>query len=466
MSDQVHPLGGRNDRSQPSRLGRAGSAAARRAVDSGVDRTLVPARVAALAVSAAMVLVTSGCGGEDHGADTPVNDLPALTLVEELRLGDTDDPDVGFSRPTSVAPRPDGTFAVVEAQGIEIRVYDAGGTPLHRFGTRGEGPGEFSAIPSIGWVADTLWAMDGGHQRLTTFLADGTVLGANRIETLEVPLPSGRGTIFPTVPREDGTLTGHLVRVTYRPDDPDTGLGPDAEIPVPLVRYGLQGQVLDTLGFLNKPNPAIWSREAHELPDPDYIQLDERRVRIPTPRAPLPQFQGVSDGYVEFRAPAPRGGGVHELTIHRVRPDGDTAWSRELSWRPIPYTAEDLDSIATRAARSGGAFGTVAGGSREPPEGWEDLRDRIRTRMDFPSHQGFAMGSWLANDGTLWIRMQAPEAANEVEWLLVDVDGEPLGRVVLGAEDRPLWNHGDEFWVSEPDDIGVPWLVRYRIEAD
>ncbi len=423
-------------------------------------------RSATLAATVFALLAPTGCSDAERSTDPPVNELPALTLVEELRLGDVDDPDVGFSQPSSVAQRPDGTFAVVEAQGLQIRVYEADGTPLHRFGSRGEGPGEFGMVPSIGWVGDTLWAMDGGHERLTNFRADGTVLGAHRIETLEVPLPSGRGTIFPIVPREDGTLTGHLVRVMVRQDDPETGVAPGDRIPVPLVRYGLQGQVLDTLGLLDKPNPRIWSREIARIPEPDIIQLGDRRVRIPAPPPALPYFEGTDDGYVEFRAPTPSGGGVHEVEIYRVHPGSDTVWARSLRWRPVAYTAEDLDSIATRAARSGGGFTAAGGSPPSPPEGWEELRDRIQTRMDFPSHQPFASATWLGNDGTLWIRLRGPESATQVEWLRVGADGELRGRLILGVQDRLLWSHGDEVWVSEPDDLGVPWLVRYRIEAD
>jgi hypothetical protein len=64
-------------------------------------------------------------GSASDGSD--VDALPAYVLEEELRIGDVDDPDLGFSQIGPVDVDRDGSVYVVERTDMQIRVFDEKG---------------------------------------------------------------------------------------------------------------------------------------------------------------------------------------------------------------------------------------------------------------------------------------------------------------------------------------------------
>src|SRR5690606_24027972 len=120
-----------------------------------------------------IVCLLVSCGGAASDEDSFVEHLPQLTLTEELRIGSVDDPDAGFSQIGGLTIGPDGNLYVIEQQDNEVRVYDAQGTLVRRFGRQGEGPGEFLFPSQLGVVGDTLWVTDLRLQRLSLFTTSG-----------------------------------------------------------------------------------------------------------------------------------------------------------------------------------------------------------------------------------------------------------------------------------------------------
>lgn len=59
----------------------------------------------------------SACAGEPPTNAASADDVPRFLLVEELRIGDTNDPDLGFSRIGGVAVDDDGLAYVLDANG-------------------------------------------------------------------------------------------------------------------------------------------------------------------------------------------------------------------------------------------------------------------------------------------------------------------------------------------------------------
>jgi hypothetical protein len=47
--------------------------------------------------------------------------------------------------------------------------------------------------------------------------------------------------------------------------------------------------------------------------------------------------------------------------------------------------------------------------------------------------------------------------------LLLDPRGAPRGRLDISNIVRLAWTSGDTVWAIRPDELGVQWLVKYRI---
>ena len=202
---------------------------------------------ASLIAVAACCFALSACDRPSGASGTHVDALTHLVAEAGMRIGDFDDPDVGFSRVSGVDIDRDGNIYVLEASVPEIRVYSLDGVLLRRIGRRGAGPGEFERAPRFGVVGDTVWAVAGRPDRITLFDRDGTVLSARRTQSVAVPLPRGYGHILPWIMRPDGKFMGHFGRVRVG-RNPPTGVQPTDSIPVPFVLFAATGAVTDTIG--------------------------------------------------------------------------------------------------------------------------------------------------------------------------------------------------------------------------
>lgn len=129
-----------------------------------------------MAGSPLVPLLLWGCDGGALPDVSVADDLPVLTVAEELRIGSGDDSDRGFCRIVGVEVGPDGRIYVLDGQDQQIRVYDDAGRPLRTVGRRGDGPGEFTQARLFGFKGDTLWVNDAGPMRVTLMSAEGQVL--------------------------------------------------------------------------------------------------------------------------------------------------------------------------------------------------------------------------------------------------------------------------------------------------
>src|SRR5690606_39868424 len=95
-----------------------------------------------------IVCLLVSCGGAASDEDSFVEDLPQLTLTEELRIGSVDDPDAGFSQIGGVTIGPDGSQYVIEQQDYQVREFDAQVMLVLRFGRQDEARVEL-LMPSL-----------------------------------------------------------------------------------------------------------------------------------------------------------------------------------------------------------------------------------------------------------------------------------------------------------------------------
>ncbi len=89
--------------------------------------------------------------------------------------------------------------------------------------------------------------------------------------------------------------------------------------------------------------------------------------------------------------------------------------------------------------------------------------------MPFPEFQVPVRGerefnpNHLGSDGSLWLWGE-DTGAETFRWIVLDVDGLPVGEVHLPREGFEIaWSDSETLWAIESDQVGVPWLVRYRI---
>src|SRR5690606_19293449 len=142
------------------------------------------------------------CGGSGSGDSS--DDVPRLVAEADLRLGDFDDPTIGFSRIFGVDIDDDGDIYVLEALDRQIRVYSPDGELLRRIGGPGDGPGEFGGVPTFGVIGDTIWTNDLQTGRLALFDRAGNILATGRTTGVRVPLPGSFGYVLPYTMQPDG----------------------------------------------------------------------------------------------------------------------------------------------------------------------------------------------------------------------------------------------------------------------
>lgn len=386
-----------------------------------------------------------------------IDSLPQLSATVEARIGSVDDPDHGFSRLGSVDVDRDGNVYALEMLDNQIRVYDQSGQLLRRIGRKGGGPGEFDSPPMFGVKGDTLWAFENFTGRITLFDRAGTVVATGRTPGLRIPLHSAYGYVLPARMRPDGLFTGWLNRVAGSARDTATGVQQGDSIPVPRVLFDAAGAVVDTIGMMSSPPPRM-------VPPPGYganrferITVGSGSYLVPDPPTELPMWHALDDGHIVVDVHYATTQAADSFAVTRINLAGDTVYHTTLGYRPERYTPEQLDSAASRGSRSMMPMGGPA-----PPVD-DAVVNALRAALKFPEFQLPVRYSWLADDESVWLRRL--DAGEVARWILLEPDGRIRGELHLSPNAVPLWHRGDEVWASVPDEMDVPWLVRYRISS-
>jgi hypothetical protein len=99
-----------------------------------------------------VALVIAGASCAD--TPTPGTVAPEWTADVELRIGSVDDPGTALSGVGAIVSADDGRFYVAQPQDGQVRIHAPGGELLRRFGSQGEGPGEFAVLGCHGMVGE------------------------------------------------------------------------------------------------------------------------------------------------------------------------------------------------------------------------------------------------------------------------------------------------------------------------
>jgi hypothetical protein len=260
--------------------------------------------------------------------------------------------------------------------------------------------------------------------------------------------------VVPEFMGEDGYLSGYMWGVSMLPSsEPPSGVARTDSVFMPVVRFDLAGEVVDTVGYEVRP-PPIGSLE--------YVAVGGERY-LPFFPSDSPARVRVHDGRIWVDRPLVESGSTGVVVVTRVRFDGDTLYSRAFAYEPVAYNDDFLDRIAAGASLR--LVNQEATGYLPLQEAGPDsieVRTGIRAAMDVPRFQPAIQGYWVANDGSLWLRRE-DMGGDAVWWVVLDPDGQPVGRVELPGDVWLEWSREGVLWAVDPDDYGVPWLVRYRI---
>ena len=399
------------------------------------------------------VLVTACGGGGESGSEL---NAPQWTLVgPEVKIGSVDDSAYAFRQVLALAVGPDSALYSTHMGEPMVRKWTWDGRPAGHVGRGGEGPGEFDAPLEIGFFGDTLWVMDPNRFRASFFATDGTYLGmaAPRVDIGDRHL--ARDPPRPERPLRDGTWVG------AKPAFP----GPVARgtlTDAPYVHMDAAGAVVDT----------IWTRPLRRT---DVLALLRPSgvdgMFTEQPFGDAPQWQVLDDGSIVLMSDrVPAEAERASFTVMRLDAAGDTTWRVEIPYTPTPMPGSRIDSAAAAIAKR------IAPYMRQEGMGTEgSLEKRLRDAMYAPPFVPFVQGMYaapngvvltglvVAADGSVWLRRSrvTPDGA---EWWVLDPRGQPTGRVHAPAGLRVVLVRGSHLWGVETDDMGVDYIVRYRID--
>ncbi len=360
---------------------------------------------------------------------------PARSLVANLRIdGALHD----WASIRSIRAAPDGRVLVLATNApgkrpTEIRVFSASGVLTDTIGRSGQGPGEFSALTTIGVVGDTIWAGDEVSRRVSWFRSNGTLIRSIEADSLAAGGPLKPGTATPWLlgwSAPQAVFTGGTMLI--RP-----AIGPiRGNAPVPIYRTSSSGIVLDTIVVLQMnvqlvvvPRPSGGGMMPIEIPFPTgqqhAISVDGHRI-------------ATAEAVFE---------GVNAFTIHlRVVDEG----GRSVIDRHYPF-----ERIAIPARVADSAIAAIAARTRV-------AESVIRDAVPIPLSTNPVTGLLVDRDGTVWLRGR--EGPSGASWTVIDPRGNPAATVRQPANARFIALDGG-LWSVERNADSVESLVRYRIVA-
>lgn len=394
--------------------------------------------IAVLGRQATLILCTwivAGCSGEsardgwngsisvlENGAELVRNPQEGIwsseevwRLTEDLRVGSVDGegPDV-FSEISSLsfAVADDGRMFVLDGRASEVRVFDASGNHVLSFGRPGGGPGEFMSATMAGWGPDgLLWFVDQRGNRYSGFDANGQFIGSypRSVSYGMYPWPGvidTAGRIMDVGIRPASSGEPVLVRIS-----PVDGVG-DTTL-LPYVR-GERFEILNEQGMPSMTAAVPYAGQWVWRYDPDGFV-----------------WSAVTDRY----------------QIIQMSVEGDTVRVIEREAEAIPVTADER----TTALENLTSFADMGG-----------MVDASR----IPSTKPYLSGFISDDEGNLWVSVQGEGPGSTFD--VFDPDGKYLG--VVAAPIRlylspvaPVFRDGYVYGFTR-DDLGVPYLVRLRID--
>lgn len=370
------------------------------------------------------------CAAQPGGSDRS-----RWSLVEELRIGGADDPDGSLAEVDQLAVDGAGNVYVPQSRLGTIRVFDADGAPVRDIGRRGSEPGEFDRLYAVGFVADTLYAIDFGHRSVTYFTTDGELVRSQPLSP-----PPADPPFFPGMPFAvfaDGSMApGTAWAATISMEELRR---------VPQLRVDPERQLVDTVAWV------AYERTARRA------SYDGRPLTVGSPLS--------DDAFATFSADGERlaivdrevasGSGQATFGVTVADGWGDTIYSRRYEYEPTEIADAVVDSVVALGAQR------ISGAVQDPTE----AGTFVRSAMFLPLHYPPVSVAVFSESGELWLGAH-PVPRRPQRWTIIDAAGEHVAEATLPERLRVMVIRGDSLWGVERDEAGVPYVVRYRVERE
>lgn len=401
-------------------------------------------------VLGSMVLVACG-GGESGGAgEASVRDSAGIQIVENTGPvdaegwalsaeplmqvgGDPANPQYDFTRIAGAVLLSDGRVAVANAGSNEIRFYTPDGQHQLSVGRLGEGPGEYQLMAGV-WRtdADSILVLDVAIRRLTVLGASGEYGRSFSLGGMGgAMIPGADGSVNMSIPAgvlDDGSLIG--MANTFRINDTREGSFRD---PLPLVRYGPDGAVRDTVaevpGLEMEMMALSFAGQSFNSPTP--VSLGKQTLAV----ARGSRLYVATNEAWEVQARDPDG---TLRALFRVRSEPRALAESEIA----EHRQEQRDLVDAQP-----------GISAAPQELKDQIYERINT-APYPATLPF-VGNLLVDDtGHLWVQ-EVPRPGNRQQrWGVFTPDGRLQTWLVMPERFRPTHVAPDAVvgvWQDEDD---------------
>ncbi|MES2521291.1 MAG: hypothetical protein V4617_01240 [Gemmatimonadota bacterium] len=366
-------------------------------------------------------------------------DLPVVTFTRVGTITDAATPNEPWLEIGAVQFDRTGGIVAAFPRENAIRFFTRDGKHLRSIGRQGSGPGEFERLGSIGWLGDTLWAVDRNGGRIHLFGPSGKYL---RTKPALATTHDGFGVYASSMLQGgwvayNGSLYADAMAAGRPRVAPMTVWQPPAGRPKEYARIatGTLSLVLPGNGLMSSS-----AREAQRFNRDGIVRTaPDGRSLVVVDRDPKAS------------------GGVAQYTVSIVEPNGVRRTSRTFKAPAVSVRKEHLAEFVR----------SYVEGMRTGPRGKDHFpsdasaKDYLTANLPMPAMYPAVSGLLVGTDGAIWLRAQ-DLGEPSVTWTVLDARLEPRYRVTLPVEFTPKAGTRDELWGTMVDDDDVPYFVHYR----
>lgn len=367
--------------------------------------------------------------------------IPVWRLVRDLRIGSADDPELAFTGVFDVVVRGDVAYSVHENE-QRLRMWNKQGRLIKEIGRNGQGPGEFAGPVSAGWRGDTLWVYDSRQARISLFTPDGQFVRSIRPIAKRQPGAKMTSNIVGRYLLADGTVLAQPTLYSAQASDKRTDLSA-------LLRINESGDILDTLVVFPVRQSTL------ELKSGTSAMYSAQ----PFTDSPIGAVDGKGRAVYVINRDYARDNARSTFRITKISLTGDTLYDKRFEYRPKPVTDAQFEKLVTERVD----MATEKRGPRPALYANRSVAENaVRNAMVRPRFHPPISRAAGGADGTLWLQREDDGGAERL-WQVVDENGRFIAAVRIPRDDRVHYATRNVIWVSQTDELDVPYLTRYRV---